>query len=36
MRSWKGRCSMGDAIAVIYGLFVFILLVAYVTGCEKV
>jgi len=27
---------MGDGIAVIYGLFVFVLLIAYVTGCEKV
>jgi len=27
---------MGDAIAVIYGVFVFIFLIIYVTGCEKV
>jgi hypothetical protein len=29
-------CSMGDAIAVLYGIFIFILLIAYVTGCERV
>jgi len=27
---------MGDAIAVIYGLFVFVLLILYVSACEKV
>jgi hypothetical protein len=27
---------MGDAIAVIYGAFVFASLILYVTGCEKV
>jgi len=27
---------MGDAIAVIFGIFVFALLILYVTGCEKV
>lgn len=36
MTLWKGRCSMGDAIAVIYGAAVFTLLILYVTGCEKV
>jgi len=32
----EGRCAMGDAIAVGFGLFVFVLLIMYVTGCEKV
>jgi len=27
---------MGDAVAVIYGIFVFVILILYVTGCEKV
>jgi len=27
---------MGDAIAVIYGAVIFVLLILYVTGCEKV
>jgi len=27
---------MGDTIAVGFGLFVFVLLIMYVTGCEKV
>jgi len=27
---------MGDAIAVIYGAVIFVLLIFYVTGCEKV
>jgi hypothetical protein len=29
-------CFMGDAVAVIYGIFVFVILILYVTGCEKV
>jgi hypothetical protein len=36
MQRRKGRCSMGDAVAVIYGLFVFVALILYVTACEKV
>jgi hypothetical protein len=32
----KGGCAMGDAVAVIYGIFVFVLLILYVKGCEKV
>ncbi len=32
----KGWCAMGDAVAVIYGVFVFVLLILYVKGCEKV
>jgi len=32
----KGWCAMGDAVAVIYGIFVFVLLILYVKGCEKV
>jgi len=27
---------MGDAVAVIYGIFIFVLLILYVKGCEKV
>jgi len=27
---------MGDAVAVFYGIFVFVLLILYVKGCEKV
>jgi len=27
---------MGDAVAVLYGIFVFVLLILYVKGCEKV
>jgi len=27
---------MGDAIAVVYGIFVFVFLILYVAGCEKV
>ena len=29
-------CSMSDAIDVLYGIFIFVLLIAYVTGCERV
>jgi hypothetical protein len=36
MAAWKGWCAMGDAIAVIYGIFIFVLLILYVKGCEKV
>jgi hypothetical protein len=36
MRAWKGRCAMGDAIAVGFGIVVFVMLIMYVTGCEKV
>ena len=32
----KGRFAMGDAVAIIYGIFVFVLLILYVKGCEKV
>jgi hypothetical protein len=32
----KGACAMGDAVAVIYGIFLFVLLILYVKGCEKV
>ena len=32
----KGRWPMGDALTVIYGIFVFVLLILYVKGCEKV
>ncbi len=32
----KGWSAMGDAIAVFYGIFVFVLLILYVKGCEKV
>ncbi len=32
----KGWCAMGDLVAVVYGFFVFGLLILYVTGCEKV
>jgi hypothetical protein len=36
MNPCKGWCAMGDLIAVVYGFFVFGLLILYVTGCEKV
>ena len=32
----KGGYAMGDAVAVIYGIFIFVLLILYVKGCEKV
>ena len=32
----KDGCAMGDAVAVLYGIFVFVLLMLYVRGCEKV
>ncbi len=32
----KGGFAMGDAVAVFYGIFVFVLLILYVKGCEKV
>jgi len=36
MKYSKGRFAMGDAVAIIYGIFVFVLLMLYVRGCEKV
>lgn len=36
MNDRKGRCSMGDIIAISFGVILFILLIVYVPACEKV
>ena len=32
----KVRCAMGDAVTILYGIFVFALFILYVKGCEKI